>query len=82
MSTIWKRVNLKTKVSNECLIDLRWTRERRKRTASLGRVECKKVQRIQRNFEYLTILFGVGYMSLRKNLLESAHSIKEQWLMT
>ena len=78
MSTIWKRVNLKTKVLNECLIDLRWTRERRKRTTSLGRVECKKVQRIQRNFEYLTILFGVGCMSLRKNLLESAHSIKEQ----
>ena len=48
MSTIWKRVNLKTKVSNECFIDLRWTRERRKRTASLDRVECKKVQRIQR----------------------------------
>ena len=32
----------------------------------------------KRNFEYLTILFGVGFMSLKKNLLESAHSIKEQ----
>lgn len=48
MSTIWKSVSLKTKVSSECLIDLRWTRERRKRTASLDRVECKKVQRIQK----------------------------------
>lgn len=48
MAIVWKRESLKTKVSNECLIDLRWTRERRKRTASLNRVECKNVQRIQR----------------------------------
>lgn len=36
----------------------------------------------KRSFAYFTILFGAGYMSLRKNLLESAHPLKEQWLMT